>query len=185
MEKKSIFTVCNKWITRVLLIEAMDIIVIMIAFLMGFLLRFDFQFSMVIRYKDAYLLVVPIVGIVVLITFFSLKLYHSIWSYASTNELLRLIVAWMIVILLAIIGVSIETAVRGGRSIPISVWIMGIFLSAIGTTAIRFSYRFARMISRNTSRSLKNVKSRVMVVGAGACGRDVIAEYNLCENLKS
>ena len=185
MEKKSIFTVGNKWITRVLLIEAMDIIVIMMAFLMGFLLRFDFQFSSVMHYKDAYLLVVPIVGIIVLITFFSLKLYHSIWTYASTNELLRLIVAWLIITLLTIIGVSVETAVTGARTIPISVWIMGIFMSAIGTTAIRFSYRFFRMLARNTSSKDKDMKSRVMVIGAGACGRDVIAEYNLSEKLRS
>ena len=185
MEKKSIFTVGNKWITRVLLIEAMDIIVIMMAFLMGFLLRFDFQFSRFLDYLDTYLLIVPIVGIVVLITFFALKLYHSIWTYASTNELLRLIVAWLIITLLTIIGVSVETVVTGERTIPISVWITGVFLSAVGTTAIRFSYRFFRMVSRNTTSRDKDVKSRVMVIGAGACGRDVIAEYNLSEKLRS
>ena len=44
-EKKSIYIADKKKIVRVLLIEAMDIAVIMMSFLIGFLLRFDFQFS--------------------------------------------------------------------------------------------------------------------------------------------
>ena len=144
----------------------------------AFLLRFDFQFSVIVKnYIYAYQLVVPTVAIVALIVFWCFKLYHSIWSYASLDELIRMILAWGVLGLLGLTFVIVDSNIGGARTVPISVWIMGMFFAAIGTTASRFIYRLIRHITRSGSSSGK-AKRNVMVIGAGACGKDVIHRWS-------
>jgi len=55
---------------RATIIALLDIIIIAVAFMAAFLLRFDFQFSVIVKnYIYAYQLVVPTVAIVALIVF--------------------------------------------------------------------------------------------------------------------
>ena len=64
---------------RATIIALLDIIIIAVAFMAAFLLRFDFQFSVIIQnYVHAYQLVVPVVSIFALVVFWCFKLYHSI-----------------------------------------------------------------------------------------------------------
>ena len=90
--------------------------------------------------------------------------------------------AWLILAVLAAIFVIVDFKVTGYRHIPISVWMMGMIFSALGTTALRFGFRFLRFISRTTIRVGKN-HTNVMVIGAGACGKEVIHEYTMSEHL--
>ena len=181
-------SVMQSWLLRALLIMLLDIVVVGVAFFSAFLLRFDFQFSVVLKnYLDAYLLVVPITSIAAIAVFWIFRLYHSIWSYASINELIRMIAAWIVLGIGGLIFVIIDDAVnKGGRSVPASVWIMGLFFAAMGTTAVRFVYRLMRHIS--TARTAvvggKGIRN-VMIIGGGACGKDVIREYKASENLTS
>ncbi|MBQ7274492.1 MAG: polysaccharide biosynthesis protein [Clostridiales bacterium] len=181
-------SVMQSWLLRALLIMLLDIVVIGVAFFSAFLLRFDFQFSLVLsNYLDAYLLVVPITSIAAIAVFWIFRLYHSIWSYASINELIRMIGAWIVLGLGGLVFIIIdETAHSGGRSVPASVWIMGLFFAAMGTTAVRFVYRLMRHIS-NAHSSIGKAKGirNVMIIGGGACGKDVIREYKASENLTS
>ena len=175
----------QSWAIRAAIIALLDIIIIAVAFMAAFLLRFDFQFSVIVKnYIYAYQLVVPTVAIVALIVFWCFKLYHSIWSYASLDELVRMILAWGVLGLLGLTFVIVESNINGARTVPISVWIMGMFFAAIGTTANRFIYRLIRHITSSGSSSGKS-KRNVMVIGAGACGKDVIHEYKISENLTS
>ena len=175
----------QSWAIRAAIIALLDIIIIAVAFMAAFLLRFDFQFSVIIQnYVHAYQLVVPVVSIFALVVFWCFKLYHSIWSYASVNELIRMILAWGVLGLLGLTFVIIDSSINGNRTVPISVWIMGMFFAAIGTTANRFIYRLIRHITSSGSSSGKS-KRNVMVIGAGACGKDVIQEYKMSENLTS
>ena len=181
-------SVMQSWLLRALLIMLLDIVVIGVAFFSAFLLRFDFQFSLVLsHYLDAYHLVVPITSIAAIAVFWIFRLYHSIWSYASINELIRMIGAWIVLGLGGLVFIIIdETAHSGGRSVPASVWIMGLFFAAMGTTAVRFVYRLMRHIS-NAHSSIGKAKGirNVMIIGGGACGKDVIREYKASENLTS
>ncbi len=175
----------QSWAIRASIIALLDIIIIAVSFMAAFLLRFDFQFSVIIKnYVHAYQLVVPTVAIVALIVFWCFKLYHSIWTYASVNELIRMILAWGVLGLLGLTFVIVDSNINGVRTVPISVWIMGMFFAAIGTTANRFVYRLIRHITSSGSSSGKS-KRNVMVIGAGACGKDVIHEYKMSENLTS
>lgn len=185
MSKRKTSSLAQSWAIRAAIIALLDIIIIAVAFMAAFLLRFDFQFSVIIQnYVHAYQLVVPTVAIVALVVFWCFKLYHSIWSYASLDELIRMILAWGVLGLLGLTFVIIDSSMNGNRTVPISVWIMGMFFAAIGTTANRFIYRLIRHITSSGSSSGKS-KRNVMVIGAGACGKDVIHEYKMSENLTS
>lgn len=95
-----------------------------------------------------------------------------------------MILAWGVLGLLGLTFVIVDSNINGARTVPISVWIMGMFFAAIGTTANRFIYRLIRHITSSGSSSGK-AKRNVMVIGAGACGKDVIHEYKISENLTS
>lgn len=184
-EKKTTATKSNKWILRAIIIAVFDALIIAISFSVGFLLRFDFDYSSIIsQYQQAYITIVPAAALITIIVFYTFKLYHSIWRFASVNELERLLVAWLILAVLAAIFVIVDFKVTGYRHIPISVWMMGLIFSALGTTALRFGFRFLRFISRTTIRVGKNL-TNVMVIGAGACGKEVIHEYTMSEHLNA
>ena len=154
MSKRKTSSLAQSWAIRAAIVALLDIIIIAVAFMAAFLLRFDFQFSVIIQnYVHAYQLVVPTVAIVALIVFWCFKLYHSIWSYASLDELIRMILAWGVLGLLGLTFVIIDSSINGNRTVPISVWIMGIFFAAIGTTANRFIYRLIRHITKGMVKS--------------------------------
>lgn len=175
----------KNWIVRAILIAVFDALVIAISFGIGFLLRFDFDYSTVFsQYQQVYVAIVPIAALMTIAVFFAFKLYHSIWRFASVNELERLLMAWLILAVLAAVFVIVDFNVTGYRHIPISVWMMGLIFSALGTTALRFGFRFLRFISRTTIRVGKNL-TNVMIIGAGACGKEVIHEYTMSEHLNA
>lgn len=177
--------ISKEWVIRAVIIAFLDAIVIAIGFGVGFLLRFDFDYSYVWdQYLQAYCSIVPMAALIAIVVFFVFKLYHSIWRFASVNELERLIVAWLVLSLLAAGFVVVDFNVTGYRHIPISVWMMGLIFSALGTTALRFGFRFLRFISRTTIRVGKNL-TNVMIIGAGACGKEVIHEYTMSEHLNA
>lgn len=173
------------WIVRAAIIAILDFFVIACSFSIAFLLRFEFDFTTIIDwYLNAYLTVAPFVAILAVFLFFLLRLYHSIWRFASVYELERLILAWIGIGIAGVVYVYFDYKADGIRNIPISVWIMGILFGFAGTTALRFGYRFLRFLSNSTIRAGKN-RTNVMVIGAGACGKEVIHEYTMSQHLNA
>ena len=175
----------KRWILRSSIIALLDILIIAIGFSVAFVLRFEFDFSTIIsQYLKAYLTVVPVLSVVTVIIFFILRLYHSIWRFASVYELERLIIAWIFIAVIGAVYCFIDFKADGIRNIPISVWVMGLVFCFSGTTAMRFGYRFIRFISNSTLRSNKN-RTNVMIIGAGSCGKEVIHEYTMSQHLNA
>ncbi len=174
----------KKWIIRSVLIAFLDFFVVCFSFLAAFLLRFEFDYSLVLNdYAKAYLTVIPILSLVIILTFYLFRLYHSIWRFASVYELERLIIAWLLLSLVGLVYCVCDYESDGIRNIPISVWIIGILFGFAGTTALRFGYRFLRFLSRATIHG-KDV-TNVMIIGAGACGKEVIHEYTMSQHLNA
>ena len=153
----------------------LDIVAVGMSYLMALLLRFDFLWSQVPQqYMDGFrTLALPSV-IAVVATFWIVRLYHSIWSFASMPELMRLMFAWAVdALLLPLMGFAL------GVRMPVSYWLVGDFFGFAGTTAIRFSWRLLRLL-RNIRRS---EAKRVLVVGAGESGRALIREIKVSPQL--
>ena len=119
--------------------------------------------------------------------FWRLRLYNSIWRFASFTELERITIATIITTIIHIIGVTItlNALVRGrGYTIsrmPISYYIMGAIFQAILITAIRFSYRFVLLLRASRA---KKTAANIMIVGAGAAGQILLRDIRRTKKMK-
>lgn len=148
-----------------------DIVAIFIASALGLLLRFDFQIS---RIDTGYLLAVKeyflFNVIITIIIFILLRLYNSLWQYASTSELENIIVACLLSAAAQVIGMHLM-----GKTVPVSfhfVYYASLTAFVLGS---RFLYRFLRNIIGDRQKQ-KVARHRVMVVGAGDAGNVLVRE---------
>ncbi len=174
----------SQWIFRAVIVALLDIVLIAASFFGALLIRFDLKYSEIdSQFIDSYLKIVPfcIAGAVVLFILF--KLYNSIWRFASISELERMTKAWLVFTIIAAIIVIVDEHFNGIRRLPVSVWIMGIIFGFISTTALRFGYRFLRFMTKVNTRGKNG--ANVMIIGAGACGKDVIHEIVMSQHLNA
>ena len=87
---------------KVLLIACLDVVSICIAFFAALWLRFDFQFNSIDRpFLTTYSQVIlPWCGLCVLV-FFLFRLYSSIWSFVSTDEMIRILESYGLLAVIA------------------------------------------------------------------------------------
>ncbi|MGF6989653.1 FlaA1/EpsC-like NDP-sugar epimerase [Lachnospiraceae bacterium PM6-15] len=138
---------------------------------MGLLMRFDFRYTEIPKeYLEAFLRFAPFYTIFVLVTYYALRLYSSLWRFAGFSELNRIMVASAIVTIFHIVGITVFL-----RRMPISYYMIGAVLQFCLVTAVRFSYRFINLERARRTKEGKAVH-RAMVIGAGAAGMVVIKE---------
>ena len=115
-----------------------DIVAVNASYIVALLLRFDFRYSSIPEtYLSAYIHFIPIYTVFSIAVFMLLRLYKSLWRYASFSELNRLIVSSFITFLFHTIFITVLF-----RRMPISYYIVGAILQFGAVSAVRFSYRF-------------------------------------------
>ena len=157
-----------------------DIFAVTAAYLLALLVRFDFSFTRIpIVYLQPWAYFAPFYAVICVLVFWRLRLYRSIWRFASFTELERITLASVITTILHIIGVTIalhqvirDTQYTVSR-MPFSYFIMGAIFQFILITGIRFSYRFILLL--RASRSKKDA-IRVMLIGAGSAGQMLLRD---------
>ena len=148
-----------------------DALALGLSYLLAVWLRFDLRFSMIDPpYMDAWKRFLPIYILLSLVIFWKLKLYKSIWRFASYSELLRVSLATLISSLFHIGGITLLF-----RRMPISYYFIGALLQYFAVLGIRFSYRFILLIRKMNS---NRIQSRIMVIGAGAAGQMLIRDIH-------
>lgn len=150
-----------------------DIIAVCASYFLALWIRFDGRISMIPEeYLDPYRRFIFIYAGICLIIFHVLRLYHSIWRFASYNELNR--VTWSSIIT-TIIHVILITAFYA--RMPLSYYIFGSVIQFVLILGIRFSYRFILLerSKRDSYFKKRNVKN-VMVIGAGSAGQMILRE---------
>ena len=117
------------------------------------------------------------------IIYFILKLYNSLWKYASVGEVIRLVVASIVVFL-----INISMYVSTGEPSPR--WAISfMFMQFLFACVARFGYRLYKNIKQgnvlklglNTSKDAK--KKKVMIIGAGDAGVSIANEMLASETL--
>lgn len=174
------YPLSGKRVSRTVLLIVFDIVLIAAAYFLALVMRFDFHIdSIPVEYMRGYqTLVVPYI-IITILSMWAFKLYHSVWTYISMTELMHLVYAW-IVAQAGVLLLFLITQIR----MPISFWVMGALLGFAFTTALRFGYRFLRTLrARLNADASKSTMENVMVIGAGAAGRDLIREINFSDKL--
>ncbi len=171
----------GKRASRMAILVVLDAICIALAYFLALLIRFEFDIDSIgTRYLSDYqVLIIPYILIAVA-SMWAFRLYHSIWTYASTTELMHLVFSWLVT-QVGILVVYLITQIR----MPLSFWIMGAVLGFCFTTALRFGYRFFRMMRMRMRADSTNGKTpeNVMIIGAGSAGRDLIHEIKFSDKL--
>ena len=171
----------GKRVARIVLLAILDAGSVALAYFLALLIRFEFDVSSIGQayIYDYQVLIIPYI-LIAIASMWTFRLYHSIWTYASTTELVHLVYSW-VVIQVGILVVYLVTQIR----MPLSFWIMGAILGFCFTTALRFGYRFLRMMRVRARANSANGKTpeNVMIIGAGSAGRDLIHEIKFSDKL--
>ena len=148
-----------------------DVLAICAAYLIALWVRFDCRFREIpSQYFQPYIKYIPVYCAVCLVVFQTLRLYKSIWRFASYNELCRMTVATGITFLFHIGGMP---ALYG--RMPVSYYLFGTLLQFFLTLAVRFSYRFVLLLRGRNSDSSDGLK-RVMLIGGGEAGQMILRD---------
>ncbi|MDQ0152982.1 FlaA1/EpsC-like NDP-sugar epimerase [Moryella indoligenes] len=103
-----------------------------------------------------------------------MKLYQSLWRFASYHELLFALLASAITTLVQILGTLLFV-----RRMPISYYMIGAVMQLILTVGIRFSYRFVLLLREGRKGKVKNHPvNRVMLIGAGNAGQSILRDVH-------
>ncbi len=176
MSKQNIIGYENDVRRRIAVLVIIDILCIFFAFFLGLWLRFDFHFGAIPRIYWSHF--VPFVSawcVASIAVYAVFRLYHSIWRFASVDELLHIIGAY--IVLAVICGVFV--AITKNSYMPYSFYVLGVAFSFAAIVCVRFSYRLLRGLRTQFKHMLhrSDVKN-IMIIGAGEAGRVLVNEFD-------
>ncbi len=146
-----------------------DVIAVNLSYFLALWLRFDCRYTLIEKkYLVNFAKFAPIYTAVCLVVFLLLKLYRSIWRFASFNELVRVIIATAVT---GILHTVLITAIFG--RMPISYYLFGTIIQFILVLGVRFAYRFFLTLKSETR---SGRKTNVMLIGAGAAGQMILKD---------
>lgn len=160
------------WQVVRLLLMVYDFAAVIVSFGIALWLRFDCKVTSVEpQYLTTYTKTIIIYALFCLVVFWFLRLYKSIWRFASYSELMRVILATVVT------GVIYTGSLLVfNLHMPVSYYVIGITVQFIATLGIRFFYRFVLLLRGRTNNEVQ--KKNVMIIGAGSAGQ------MLCRDIK-
>lgn len=153
------------WQVVRLLLMVYDFAAVIVSFGIALWLRFDCKVTSVEpQYLTTYTKTIIIYALFCLVVFWFLRLYKSIWRFASYSELLRVILATVVT------GVIYTGSLLVfNLHMSVSYYVIGITVQFIATLGIRFFYRFVLLLRGRTNNEVQ--KKNVMIIGAGSAGQ--------------
>ena len=138
-------------------------------------LRFDCRFSMIPKdFLSSWLKFAPVYLFATILVFWFLRLYRSIWRFASFYELERISIASLILGVFHTLFITILF-----MRMPITYYVIGCFIQFVLTVLVRFSYRFVLLERSKRATAMSKMKmSNVMLIGAGSAGQLLLRELH-------
>ena len=159
------------WEVVTLLLMAYDFLAVAVSYFAALWIRFDCRFSSIeTKYLQAYFRTILVYAGFCIIVFWFMRLYKSIWRFASYSELLRVILATVITGIVHIVCMTCFVL-----RMPISYFVFGIIIQFCLTLGIRFAYRFI-LLMRGKKNKEKGYEKRVMLIGAGSAGQMIFRD---------
>ena len=152
-----------------------DLIVVCGSYFAALWIRFDCQYTQIpAKYLEAWLCFMPIYAVISIIVLWKMRLYQSIWRFASFVELERIAVSSMILGIAHTVLITVFFC-----RMPITYYVFGVVLQSVLLVLVRFSYRFVLLERSKREAALQNAKvNRVMLIGAGAAGQLLLRDLN-------
>jgi len=165
------------WKIVALLMILYDAFTIAVSYFLALYIRFDFRFneikaSYISIYKETIFLYI----FFSLCVYWLLRLYRSVWRFASYNELVKITAA--VTLCCVIYFVYLRLFIF---RMPNSYVIIGYLFQLIFALIIRFSYRFFLLIKNNKTNGFQ----RVMLIGAGDAGLQLLREINKSDKMNT
>ena len=164
-----------------ILIIALDVFSIVASFFFALWIRFDFNLGEIPKdFLYTYLNTIFIWCVVCVGAFIIAKLYNSVWIFVSTDEIFRILIAYIVLAVVGFISIKIFSI-----HMPRSYYVIGMILSCASTVAIRFSYRALRQLKVYLGNVKKDSNQKnIMLIGAGEAGHALIAEFQVSYYVK-
>ena len=175
---KSIMSNKNLW-----LMAGGDIVLLVSAYVLSYLLRFEFQLSSLDAavFKKS---VIPIVACK-LIFFYWFKLYRGMWRYTSISDLINIIKATLASSATIITGILILYRFQG---FPRSVFVIDAVLTLIFISGFRLAVRLFFISDHNPlaifRKNSEEKGLRLLIIGAGDAGEKMLREIRDNARLK-
>lgn len=152
-----------------------DMLAVTAAGMLALLVRFDFHFSAIpLPYLNEYWEQLPLMLAAMLVIFWLLRLYSSLWSYAGALEMMYIVSACVLDVLAVALIFLFGRWELDTYPVPRSFYVLyGIFLLLL-VMGCRYSYRGVRAI--RTLRRNGTYQRNVLIVGAGDAGNQLIKE---------
>ena len=167
--KKSV----EHWQLIVVFLVFYDIVAVNLAYFLALWFRFDCVYSLI---PDNYLLAwqrfAPLYTVICIAFFVFLRMYNSVWRFASITELLRITAASLLA--------SVVHAVLIGsfyQRMPVFYVIIGAVLQFFFVSSIRFSYRLLLML-RDIQADRRKPRDNILLIGAGNAGQMILRDIN-------
>ena len=168
------------WHLITIILIVYDIIAINIGYFLALWLRFDCQIGGIYQqYINAYLKFTPIYTVFCIAVFVFIRLYNSLWRFASYRELLQVFFSSVITSIFHTVFITVLF-----ERMPVSYYVFGAFFQFVLVLGIRFSYRLVLLL-RDSRSSVSEVNSRVMIIGAGIAGSMLLRDINHTDKLSS
>lgn len=170
---------------RIFILILLDILLINIAIIFAYLLRFDGRINA--NYFPIYLNTFWIVTLIKLSMFYYFGLYKSLWRYASVNELTSIVMATAMGNMASIAYIYLTQAplfAQFALPVPRSIYVIAWLLDILFIGGMRFGYRVTRHWNiREIWRT--SHKKRCLIIGAGDAAAAVIREMKNHDEINS
>lgn len=145
------------------------------AYFFALWLRYDFKFTTVPKqYLSAWLRFVPLYTVFVFAVLLALRLYRSVWRFASYRELVRVFEATVVTSVFHALVITLLFT-----QMPLSYYVVGAGLEFMLLISIRFAYRFVLLMRSRLKKEDKAAgASHVMLIGAGSAGQMILRELH-------
>jgi lipoprotein signal peptidase len=137
----------KQWVFRALVLAFVDMCIIAISFFFALMIRFEFSYSHIpLSFLEGYLHIVPLFMVISLVVFYIFRLYHSIWRFASINEFMHIIGAFLVltVIMICLITYVVLKMPLIIKYIPVYITCILLAAGAIGNFIDRVRLGYVR-----------------------------------------
>ncbi len=148
-----------------------DILAVNFSYLAALWIRHDGEFALIpSEYLDAYTGFVPLYSLLSIVIFWAMRMYHSVWKYASFNDMVKTALGSGVSSVFHAVLITVFFC-----RMPISYYLWGACLQLIILVFARFIYRFLLLeVNRIKDVQEKRIGSRVMIIGAGNAGQQIL-----------
>ena len=167
------------WQKIAFLMMLYDIFAVNFSYFFALLLRHEMNFQAIdAEYIDTWVHFSPFYTVFCIALFWVLRMYRSLWRFASYYEL-----AWITIAGGITAAFHIGIVALFYNPMPISYYVMGAFFQYVLVLGIRFAYRFYLMEKSPMEKARAIAAPRIMLIGAGNAGQMILRDLHKAKEI--